>query len=163
HSQVSRAVLTFGPIRATIQDSPRPDAIIPHVAGTASGADRAHARAREIAREIGAKDGDVETVAVLLELGIEPDTMRRALERGRPGPGAHRAGRGAGLPPLRRATAAEGARRPRRGAARAPLHLRAPHAARRPVPGGPAPPSVRARGDGGRGSGGRGPHRGTRP
>jgi class 3 adenylate cyclase len=40
-------------------------------------------RAREVAREIGAADGDVETVATLLELGVRPEAMRRALKRGR--------------------------------------------------------------------------------
>ena len=39
--------------------------------------------AREVAREIGSDPGDVETVATLLELGVRPDAMRRALERGR--------------------------------------------------------------------------------
>jgi adenylate cyclase len=39
--------------------------------------------ARDVAREIGSDPGDVETVAALLELGVRPDAMRRALERGR--------------------------------------------------------------------------------
>ena len=41
------------------------------------------AEAREVAREIGSDPGDVKTVAALLELGVRPDAMRRALERGR--------------------------------------------------------------------------------
>ena len=38
------------------------------MAGTTSGAE-AHARAREVAREIGSSPEDIETVAALLELG----------------------------------------------------------------------------------------------
>jgi GGDEF domain-containing protein len=38
---------------------------------------------REVAREIGAAPGDVDTVATLLELGVRPGAMRRALARGR--------------------------------------------------------------------------------
>ncbi len=41
------------------------------------------AEAREVAREIGSAPGDVQTVAALLALGVRPDAMRRALERGR--------------------------------------------------------------------------------
>lgn len=41
------------------------------------------AEAREVAREIGSDPGDVQTVAALLALGVRPDAMRRALERGR--------------------------------------------------------------------------------
>ncbi|MDQ3933724.1 MAG: adenylate/guanylate cyclase domain-containing protein [Actinomycetota bacterium] len=41
------------------------------------------AEAREVAREIGSDPGDVQTVVALLELGVRPDAMRRALERGR--------------------------------------------------------------------------------
>jgi adenylate cyclase len=41
------------------------------------------AEARVVAREIGSDPGDVQTVAALLELGVRPDAMRRALERGR--------------------------------------------------------------------------------
>lgn len=52
------------------------------VAGRPIGAE-ARARAREVARELGSEPGDVETVAVLLELGVRPEAMRRALERGR--------------------------------------------------------------------------------
>ncbi len=39
--------------------------------------------ARAVAREIGGEPGDVQAVAALLELGVRPDAMRRALERGR--------------------------------------------------------------------------------
>ena len=52
------------------------------MAGTTSGAE-AHARAREVAREIGSSPDDVETVAALLELGVSTDAMHRALARGR--------------------------------------------------------------------------------
>ncbi|HEX8075844.1 MAG TPA: adenylate/guanylate cyclase domain-containing protein [Thermoleophilaceae bacterium] len=52
------------------------------MAGRPIGAE-ARARAREVAREIGSQPDDVETVAVLLELGVRPDEMRQALERGR--------------------------------------------------------------------------------
>jgi len=41
------------------------------------------ARAREIAREIGAGPEEVDTVAALFELGVRPAAMRHALERGR--------------------------------------------------------------------------------
>jgi adenylate cyclase len=41
------------------------------------------ARAHQVASEVGAAPGDVETVAALLELGVGPDAMRRALARGR--------------------------------------------------------------------------------
>jgi hypothetical protein len=51
------------------------------MAGTAETDERA--RARTLAREIGAAPGDVDTVATLLELGVRPDAMRRALARGR--------------------------------------------------------------------------------
>jgi hypothetical protein len=52
------------------------------VAGTEIGGGERE-RAREVAREVGAADGDVETVATLLELGVRPEAMRRALDRGR--------------------------------------------------------------------------------
>lgn len=41
------------------------------------------ARARQVASEVGAGPEDVETVAALLELGVGPDAMRRAVARGR--------------------------------------------------------------------------------
>jgi class 3 adenylate cyclase len=40
-------------------------------------------RARDVARDIGADPEEVETVAALLDLGVQPDAMRRALDRGR--------------------------------------------------------------------------------
>jgi adenylate cyclase len=52
------------------------------VAGSQIGADE-RARAGEVALQIGARPGDVETVAALLALGVEPRAMKRALERGR--------------------------------------------------------------------------------
>jgi adenylate cyclase len=52
------------------------------VAGRNIGAAQ-RARAREVAREIGSAPDDVETVAVLLELGVRPGAMRDALDRGR--------------------------------------------------------------------------------
>src|SRR5712691_5248791 len=52
------------------------------VAGRAIGPEQ-RARARDVAREIGAVPDDVETVATMLELGVRPEAMRRALARGR--------------------------------------------------------------------------------
>src|SRR5438874_1158826 len=56
--------------------------LAPRVAGTRTGAE-AHARAAEVAREIGCAPDQVETVAALLELGVPTKAMRGALERGR--------------------------------------------------------------------------------
>jgi adenylate cyclase len=57
-------------------------AIMSGVEGKTTGTGQ-YGRAREVAREIGSKPEHVETVAALLELGVRPDAMRRALERGR--------------------------------------------------------------------------------
>ncbi|TMK41196.1 MAG: adenylate/guanylate cyclase domain-containing protein [Actinobacteria bacterium] len=44
---------------------------------------QARARAGDVVRQIGGEPGELETVALLLELGVAPEAMRRARERGR--------------------------------------------------------------------------------
>src|SRR5215212_2975372 len=40
-------------------------------------------RVREVIRQIGARPDEIETVEALLEVGVQPEAMRRAVERGR--------------------------------------------------------------------------------
>ena len=42
-----------------------------------------HPRVGDVVREIGARPDEIETVDALLQVGVEPEAMRRALERGR--------------------------------------------------------------------------------